>query len=323
MAYYIGIDLGGINIAAGIVDENYNIICKGSVPTGRLRSFEEIMKDMADLCKKLIADAGIDEQEVKVIGIGSPGTVDADAVKVLYANNLPDFNNAPVGDELKKYFPHVQVCIENDANAAAYGEMVAGAAKGESDVIMITLGTGVGGGIIIDGKIYSGFNHSGGELGHMVIVTDGVQCTCGRKGCWETYASVTGLIRQTAEIMQEYPDSCMHAMIDGDESKISGRTSFDAMRAGDEAGKAVVAQYEKYIAVGVSNLINIFAPKKLVVGGGISKEGETLLAPVREFVAKESYGGGDTGLPSTEIVAAELGNDAGIIGAAMLFKQGE
>ena len=321
--YYIGIDLGGINIAAGIVDENHKIICKGSVPTGRLRSFEEIMKDMADLCKKLILEAGLDEKDIKVIGIGSPGTVDAKNVKVLYSNNLPGFTNASVGDELKKYFPHMDIYIENDANAATYGEIVAGAAKGETDVVMITLGTGVGGGLVIGGKIYSGFNHFGGEPGHTVIVTDGVQCTCGRKGCWETYASVTGLIRQTAEIIKDYPDSCIHTMIDGDVSKISGRTAFDAMRAGDAAGKAIVDTYEKYIAVGISNLINIFAPKKLVVGGGISKEGDTLLDPVRAFVAKESYGSGDNGLPSTEIVAAELGNDAGIIGAAMLFKQGK
>ena len=323
MKYSIGVDLGGINIAAGIVDENGNIICKGSVPTGRLRPFEEIIKDMADLCKKLVADAGIAETDVQVIGIGFPGSVDTDTVRVLYANNLPDFHNVPMDEALKKYFPYVDVYIENDANAAAYGEMIAGAAKGESDVIMITLGTGVGGGMILNGKIYSGFNHSGGELGHMVITTDGVKCTCGRKGCWETYASVTGLIRQTAEIIKEYPDSCIHAMIDGDEKKISGRTAFDAMRAGDMAGKAIVEQYQKYIAVGITNLLNIFAPQKLVVGGGISKEGETLLAPVRARVQKDSYGSGDTGFPPTEIVAAELGNDAGIVGAAMLFKQGE
>lgn len=321
--YYIGIDLGGINIAAGIVDENCKIISKGSVPTGRTRPFGEIMKDMADLCKKLIADAGIDEKDVATIGIGSPGTIDADTVKVLYANNLPDFSGKCVGDELKKYFPDVDVYIENDANAAAFGEIIAGAAKGESDAIMITLGTGVGGGIIIDGKIYSGFNHAGGELGHMVIVADGVQCTCGRRGCWETYASVTGLIRETAEMIKDYPDSCIHDMIGGDESKISGRTSFDAMRAGDAAGKAIVDQYIKYVGIGVADLINIFAPKKLVIGGGISKEGDTLIVPIREYVASESYGTNESGIPTTEIVAAELGNDAGIIGAAMLFKQGK
>ena len=158
--YYIGIDLGGTNIAAGVVNESCEIIAKGSVPTGRLRPFADIMKDMADLCKKLIADAGISESEVKSIGIASPGTPDVENVKVVYANNLPAFIDAPVGDELKKYFPNVEVYIENDANAAAFGEIIAGAAAGEKDVVVITLGTGVGGGIVIGGKIYAGFNHN-------------------------------------------------------------------------------------------------------------------------------------------------------------------
>ncbi len=319
--YYIGIDLGGINIAAGIVDEDCKIICKGSVPTGRTRPFGEIMKDMADLCKKLMKDAGIDEKEVATIGIGSPGTVDEDTVTVLYANNLPDLSGKCVGDELKKYFPHVDVYIANDADAAAFGEIIAGPAKGEKHAIMISLGTGVGGGFIIDGKIYSGSNHVGGELGHMVIIADGEPCTCGRRGCWETYASVTALIRETAEMIQAYPDSCIHEIISGDKSKINGRTSFDAMRAGDAAGKAIVDQYIKYVSIGVVDLVNIFAPQKLVIGGGISKEGDTLIVPIREYVASQAYGSSESNPPATEIVAAQLGNDAGIIGAAMLFKQ--
>lgn len=319
--YYIGIDLGGTNIAAGVVNESCEIIAKGSVPTGRLRPFADIMKDMADLCKKLIADAGISESEVKSIGIASPGTPDVENVKVVYANNLPAFIDAPVGDELKKYFPNVEVYIENDANAAAFGEIIAGAAAGEKDVVVITLGTGVGGGIVIGGKIYAGFNHAGGELGHMVIVADGAPCTCGRCGCWEAYASVTGLIRETAEEIKKYPNSKIHQMIGGDESKISGRTAFDAMRNGDEAGKAIVDQYIKYVGVGTANLINIFEPKKFVIGGGISKEGETLLAPLRKYVDTQIYTSSAAGVPATEIVAAKLGNDAGIIGAAMLFKQ--
>lgn len=320
--YYIGVDLGGTNIAAGIVDENNQIICRGSVPTGRLRPFEDIMKDIADLCKKLIADAGITETEVSSIGIGSPGTVDTEKVVALHTSNIPSFTNVAVGDELKKYFPDKEIYIENDANAAAYGEMIAGAAAGEQDVLMITLGTGVGGGLIIDGKVYDGFNHAGGEVGHMVIVADGVPCTCGRRGCWEAYASVTALRRETAEMLRDYPDSVIHDMISGNTHKISGRTAFEAMRTGDEAGKKIVDQYTRYIAIGVTNLINIFQPKKLVVGGGISKEGETLLAPVRKLVEACVYSK-DTGVPATDIVAAQLGNDAGIIGAAMLFKQGK
>lgn len=320
--YYIGIDLGGTNIAAGIVNENCEIIKKGSVPTGRLRPFEEIIKDMTDLIKGLVKETGIKENEISSIGIGIPGSVDVENVRSLYVCNIPSFSNGDIGKELKKHFPDASVYVENDANAAAYGEFIAGAAKGGKDVVAVTLGTGVGGGIIVDGKIYGGTNHAGGELGHIVINVDGVPCGCGRAGCWETYASVTGLIRETAEEIEKYPESIIHKMIKRD-GKISGRTAFDAMRQGDEAGKKIVEQYIRYIGVGAVNIINIFQPEKLVIGGGISKEGETILAPLREFVKKEVYTRNSESLRACEIVAAELGNDAGIIGAAMLFKQGE
>ena len=196
--YTIGIDLGGTNIAAGIVNDNYEIIQKDSVPTGADRPGEEIVKDMAALCKKIIADAGLTEADIEYIGIATPGTADSDTGVVVYANNLKllDF---PIADLLKKYIGIERVLIENDANAAAKGEAIAGAAKGYANSVMITLGTGVGGGIIIDNKVYSGFNHAGAELGHIVIEYDGVQCSCGRKGCWEAYSSATALIRLSRE----------------------------------------------------------------------------------------------------------------------------
>lgn len=319
--YYIGIDLGGTNIAAGIVDEQCNMVVKGSVPTGRLRSFEEIIKDMAGLCKGLMNDAGVTESEIGAIGIASPGAPNVEEGRIVYSANIPSFTNAPVCSELKKYFPGKEVFIENDANAAAFGEIIAGAAKGEKDAVMITLGTGVGGGIVIDGKIYAGFNHAGGELGHMVIKANGVRCGCGREGCWEAYASVTALIRETAEVIEEYPDSIIHQMIKKENGRISGRTAFDAMRSGDAAGKAIVNQYIEYIGIGLANIINIFQPKKIVVGGGISKEGETILTPLRKYVKEQTYAAGEPNRKTAEIVEAKLGNDAGIIGAAMLFKQ--
>ncbi|MBR5220222.1 MAG: ROK family protein, partial [Clostridia bacterium] len=181
--YTIGIDLGGTNIAAGIVNDNYEIIQKDSVPTGADRPGEEIVKDMAALCKKIIADAGLTEADIEYIGIATPGTADSDTGVVVYANNLK-FLDFPIADLLKKYIGIERVLIENDANAAAKGEAIAGAAKGYANSVMITLGTGVGGGIIIDNKVYSGVNHAGAELGHIVIEYDGVQCSCGRKGCW-------------------------------------------------------------------------------------------------------------------------------------------
>ncbi len=315
---YIGVDLGGINIAAGLVDDEYNIINKSSVPTGRTRSFEEIMKDMADLCLKVTEDAGYKMSDVKCIGIGAPGTTDDEGKGIVYANNLDSFLNVSLESEIQKYFHGMPVYVENDANAAAYGEMLAGAAKDSHSAVIITLGTGVGGGVIINNKIFSGFNHAGSELGHMVIVKDGVECTCGRKGCFEVYASATALIRETAEVIAEYPDSIIHEMVEKNSNKISGKTAFIAAKQGDAAGKKIVEQFIEYLGIGVSNVINILQPEIVVIGGGISKEGENLLVPLREYVKRNIY---TKEGPITKIMAAKLGNDAGIIGAAMLWKQ--
>ena len=315
---YIGVDLGGINIAVGLVDDEYNIINKSSVPTGRTRSFEAIMKDMADLCLKVTEDAGYKMSDVKCIGIGAPGTPDVNGKRVIYANNLDSFTNVNLESEIQKYFKDMPVFVENDANAAAYGELLAGAAKDCSSAVIITLGTGVGGGVIIDGKIFSGFNNAGSELGHMVIVKDGVECTCGRKGCFEVYASATALIRQTAEVIADYPDSIIHEMVEKNANKISGKTAFIAAKQGDEAGKKIVNQFIEYLGIGVSNIINLLQPQVIVIGGGISKEGENLLVPLREYVIENIYTRQD---PRTKVLAAKLGNDAGIIGAAMLWKQ--
>ena len=210
---------------------------------------------------------------------------------------------------------HKPVCVENDANAAAYGELVAGAAKGKSSCVCITLGTGVGGGVIIDGKIMAGHNFAGAELGHTVIVVDGEPCTCGRRGCWEAYASATGLIRQTKRAMEAHRDSQMWALA-GNLEQVNGRTAFDAMRKGDAAGEAVVDDYIRYIACGLVNMINIFQPEVLCVGGGICNEGETLMKPLREYIERERYS--QYSDKQTEICVAQLGNDAGIIGAAYL-----
>ena len=213
--------------------------------------------------------------------------------------------------ELKKVF------IENDANCAALGEAYAGCGNGAKDFVAVTLGTGVGSGVIIGGKIVNGVNYAGGECGHMVIVVDGEQCSCGRKGCWEAYASATALIRQTKKAMEEYPDSLMHKLAK-EEGKVSGRTAFDAMRLGDIAGIKVVDDYIKYVACGLINIVNALQPEIICIGGGICNEGETLMKPLRRFVQSERYS--IHSKIQTKIVKAELGNDAGVIGAALLGK---
>ncbi len=313
--YYVGIDLGGTNIATGIVDENYNIIAKANLKTNSPRPAEEIADDMAKTVMMAAESAGIELSEIEFVGVGSPGSIDPFGGIITNASNL-QFKNVPIVKMLEERLPGVKVGVENDANAAAYGEMIAGAGRGTNDFIAITLGTGVGGGVIVGGKMLVGSNFSGAEVGHMVILMDGEHCTCGRKGCFEAYASATALIRQTKSAMEANPDSKMWELVDGNIDRTSGRTSFDAMRLGDETAAAVVQRYCEYIGCGVTNMINIFQPEVLCIGGGISNEKETLLAPVRKFVEANRF---PSGLEKqTVIKAAELGNDAGIIGAAFL-----
>lgn len=307
---YIGVDLGGTNIAVGLVDESGKIIAQDSTPTINTRPYEEIVKDMAELAIKVTENAGYKKEDIKAVGIGSPGTVDTKNGVVVYANNLK-MENAEIAKEFRKTFD-VPVNIENDANAAAYGEYIATGVKA-SCFVFITLGTGVGGGVVINGEIFRGFNSAGGELGHITLVYDGEQCSCGRKGCWEAYASVTALISQTKKAMDENPDSLMHKLAK-DFGKVNGRVAFDAAKAGDKAGKAVVDQYIKYVADGVASIVNIFQPEKLVIGGGISKEGDYILEPLKEYVNKNDY---NKFMPKTEIEIAKLFNDAGIVGAAL------
>lgn len=312
--YKLGIDLGGTNIVAGVVDDNYNIVATSKVKTNLPRPAEEVIDDMVKVANIAIESAGLKVSDIDSMGVGSPGAIDPVHGVVCYANNL-GFNNVPMAKMLKERMG-VDFYIENDANAAAYGEYIAGAGRGTNDFIAITLGTGVGGGVIIDGKIYSGSNYAGAELGHTVIAMGGEMCSCGRQGCWEAYASATALIRQTKQAMIKYPKSVMWELCGGDINKVDGRTAFDAMRKGDVAGKMVVDKYVEYIAVGVSNNINIFQPDVLCIGGGISKEGDNLIKPIKAFLEGENYARNIE--KNTEVKVAELGNDAGIIGAAYL-----
>jgi glucokinase len=312
--YRLGIDLGGTNIAAGVVDENYKIIGTGKVKTGAHRSNDEIADDMALAARMAIKDAGVDISEIVAMGVGSPGSVIPSKGIVATSNNLK-FSNLPLCAMMKERLG-VDFYIENDANAAAYGELLAGAGKGCKNFVAITLGTGVGSGIIIDGKIFSGSNNAGGELGHTVIVVDGEACTCGRKGCWETYASATALIRQTKAEMEANKNSIMWKLCDGDINRVNGKTAFDAMRAGDEVGKKVVDTYIENLGLGLSNIVVLLQPEVLAIGGGISREGEPLLEPLRKIVDANAYF--DAATPRTRLVAATLRSEAGIVGAAAL-----
>lgn len=313
--YRIGVDLGGTNIAVGVVNEEGAIVAKKSIKTGASRPFAEIMKDMADCILSLLAEQNISLDSVSCIGIGTPGSVNNETGMLVYANNFKDGENVPMRELLQKYIDK-PVYLGNDANVAALGEVISGAAKGVNNAIMITLGTGVGGGIVINGEIYEGQYAAGAELGHILLVKDGAQCSCGRKGCWEAYASATGLIRQTKHAMIDNPDSIMNEMTSID--NVSGRTAFDAMRKGDAVAKQVCDTYIEYIAAGMVDLMNIFRPEVFIIGGGICNEGDTLLKPIRAYVNQHIYGGDRN--PEQKIAIAQLGNDAGIIGAAFIVK---
>ncbi|HEX3026876.1 MAG TPA: ROK family protein [Clostridia bacterium] len=316
--YYLGVDLGGTNIKAGLVDESMRLVLKESTPTGEGSGAVEIVKRIADLCRKIVRRAEVSMDDVAWVGIGAPGSADTVRGVLEYANNLP-FDNVPLAQMLKDEIGK-NVLIENDANAAAYGEFMAGSAKSSKSAVLITLGTGVGSGIIIDGRILQGHNFAGGECGHTVIEIDGRECTCGRKGCWEAYSSATGLIHMAQEAMTASPGSKMWKIAGGELSRVDGRTPFDAMKAGDEAGKQVVEEYIRYLACGLVNVINIFQPEILCIGGGVSNEGDVLIRPLRKMIEKERYS--RYSAHQTELRAAQLGNDAGIIGAAMLGRQG-
>ena len=312
--YNIGIDLGGTNIKVGLVDENYNIVSKATAKTDLPRPAEEICESIVDTVWEALNAARVTIGEVNSIGIGTPGVANRNSGIVLYSCNL-GFNNTNLRTLIKAKLGK-EVYVENDANAAAFGEVLNGAGKGYKDVVVVTLGTGVGGGIIIDGKIYTGFNFCGAELGHTVIQYGGRQCSCGRRGCFEAYSSATALINMTKEAMEAHPDSKMW-QIAGSLENVDGKTAFDGMRADDDAAKQVVNTYIEYLGCGLTNIVNTFQPEVLLIGGGICKEGENLTKPLEEFIKRESYCIDPN--RSTKLDIAKLGNDAGIIGAAYLY----
>ena len=307
---YIGVDLGGTNIAVGVVSDDARIITQASIPTLHQRSIEAITDDICELCSILVNGTGMSMDNIDVVGVGCPGTINHKKGIVVYSNNL-QMENVPLCEILKRKIGK-PVHVENDANAAALGEYLVNGNHAES-FVFITLGTGIGGGIIINEELYRGFNGAGGELGHIIINTDSKeQCTCGNHGCWESYASVTALIRQTKTAMQKDRNSIMNqwALKHG---KVSGRTAFECAKQGDDTAKAVVDQYIKFVGAGLISVLNIFQPEVILIGGGISKEGDYLLDPLRDYVYAGDY---NKFMKKTKIDAASLFNDAGIIGAA-------
>lgn len=318
MKYYLGIDLGGTNIAVGLIDEQHRFVAKYSTPTHAFRSFQVVVADIADAARKTLNQAGKTLRDIEYVGIGAPSTIDPQTNCIMHANNL-NWINADLISEFRKHMD-IEVHLANDADCATYGEAIAGVASKYSSVMMLTLGTGLGGGLVMDNKLFLGGSGYGCEPGHSTLVMDGELCTCGRRGCLEAYASVTALIRDTIRAMTATPDSILHRLCGGDTQNVTGRTPFEAAKLGDSTAVTVVNNYVHYLATGISSFVTLLRPQAIILGGGVCNEGEYLLTPLRKEVNETVYAA--KLMPEVPILRAELGNDAGIIGAA-LFAAGQ
>lgn len=314
MSIFIGIDFGGMSAKAGLFIDNV-FIGKQVVATSKENAYEVTAQDMADAARQLCQKHGVAFEDVKAIGIGSPGVIDAETGNVVVWGNIDNYQwqDVPLGKLVSKY-AEKPVYVTNDANAAALGEAKYGSGKNFNSSVFITLGTGVGGGIVIDGKLFEGFKSAGAEIGHMVIEVDGAACGCGRHGCFEAYASATALKRMTRRAMEENMDSLLWEVSPTLEA-VDGRTAFIARGMGDLIAAHVIDVYIEYLAEGIANIVNVLRPEAILVGGGISNEGENLLIPLRKSVEEKLYV--SSNLVPLKILKAELGNDAGMYGAAI------
>ncbi len=304
---HIGVDIGGTNLAAGLVDESGRIVQKAKCSTRPERGAQAVADDIVSLCRQVSGN-----EEPQSIGLGVPGLVDNEKGIIIQTCNIP-FDHMPIARALGRFFSS-PVHLHNDANAAAWGEYVAGAGRGVSQMVVLTLGTGLGSGFILNGQLYEGVNGAAGEMGHLVIEAGGLPCGCGQNGCWEMYVSARALVAQTREAMRLHPDSLLWQTA-GTIEHVSGRTAFETARQGDPAANGVLERYFDYLSIGIIGVVNTFQPELICLGGGVGREGERLLAPLRQRLDAYPF---FREVRRTRLEAAQLGNDAGIIGAALL-----
>ncbi len=312
---YIGIDVGGTNLVAGVVDENGNILDKVSHTVDKSMSAEDMCRELARMAKGVLTVSGISAKDIAAVGVGLPGLVDNKTGMVIKTPNMP-FNRTPFRELFQQEWD-VPVYLGNDANCAAIGEYFAGAAKSSNNAVVVTIGTGIGGGLVVDGKLLTGFANAGMEVGHMIIHPNGTLCGCGQRGCWEQYGSATALIRLTLIEMERNKDTLLWEACEHNKDNVTGRTAFQAARLGDAAAKRVLAQYLEGLSIGLINLVNILQPEIICLGGGVSNaEDDLLLDPLRKLVAEGVF---DKHVP-VRLEKASLRNEAGIVGAALLCK---
>ena len=311
--YRIGIDVGGTGIKVGVIDEKLKILAEKSIHTCTTIPFPEQVGRIAECVLATAEAAGLRRDQIVSVGVGIPGVSNLATGEVVKCTNM-GWYHVPFRDEFRKHLD-VPVFIDNDANVAALAESVAGISAGTSSSVFITIGTGIGSGIIINGKIWNGFHGIGGEMGHVIFDLDGVPCTCGNHGCLERYCSATALIRMAREAIADNTDTLMMQMVSNDITKIEARTVIDAARKEDPLANEVYARYINYLAQAVGSIVNLIDPEIIVIGGGVSKAGDFLLDPLcRAFPDYVLY----NDQPMPQIKLAVLGSEAGIIGAAML-----
>ncbi len=311
MSYYIGVDLGGMSAKCALLRDG-KLYGVSRYKTAKELSVEEIARNFVALVLETVQKCGITMEDVAAVGIGSPGIIDSERGEVVSWTNY-GWENVSLSELVESQL-NKPVFLTNDANAAALGEYEYGAGKNYNSTVMLTIGTGIGSGIIFDGKIFEGNQGAGGELGHEVIKFGGERCSCGRRGCFERYASASALIRQTQRAMIVHPESELWRICNGNTENVNGKTAFDGMRLGDKTAKNVLSRYYQYLAAGITNVVNAFRPEAIILGGGISAERETITKPLQVIVNREKMGGNKT--TPVQIVTATLGNDAGIYGAA-------
>ncbi|TAH68299.1 MAG: ROK family protein [Anaerolineaceae bacterium] len=309
----IGIDIGGTTVTVGMLDDN-SVINKETIKTYPKDGADKVIKRINLTIQSVIDQSGACLSDISHIGIGCAGMLDRSRGTIIYSNNF-GWKNVLLKDKIQKVFP-LPVYLENDANCAALGEYVAGTGKDYNSMVMVTFGTGIGGGIIFDDKLFRGNNGFSSIIGHLLLVTDGELCTCGRKGCWEAYGSVNALVKDAGELADQNPDSMLKKLSDRD-GELNGKNIFEAIRQNDKAACELFSKFIHYMAEGVTDIVHVFNPQSIIIGGGISEQGEIILEPLRELVLKYTYCGATT-MPV--IKTASLGNEAGIVGAANLDK---
>ena len=314
MQYIIGIDLGGMSAKGGLFTVSGELLCEEKMKTNAADGFEGTVKLLAELSKKLTEQANVEFSAVQAIGVGAPGVVDSRRGVVLRWSNF-NWQNAPLAERLQQ-LTGKKTYIANDANIAALGELKFGATSQYQSSILLTIGTGVGGGMVFDGELIEGYQSAGAEFGHITIREGGLPCACGRRGCYEKYASASALILQTRHAMVEDLNSQMWEIAEGKIENVNGRTAFLAAKQGDKTAQRVVEQFVGYLSEGIADFVNILRPEAIVLGGGIANEGEALFEPLRRAVNERSYVAMD--IVPLKIVGAKLGNKAGIYGAYAL-----